>query len=65
MIAAAEQAGIPRNNDFNGARQEGAGYYQIDHQRRPALVLGARLSGAGARAAEPHRPHLAARRRGC
>ncbi|MFZ4407524.1 MAG: GMC family oxidoreductase [Paracraurococcus sp.] len=28
MIAAAEQAGIPRNKDFNGARQEGAGYYQ-------------------------------------
>jgi choline dehydrogenase len=28
MIAAAEQAGIPRNPDFNGARQEGAGYYQ-------------------------------------
>ena len=28
VIAAAEQAGIPRNDDFNGARQEGAGYYQ-------------------------------------
>ncbi len=28
FIDAAEQAGIPRNPDFNGARQEGAGYYQ-------------------------------------
>jgi choline dehydrogenase len=27
-IAAAEQAGYPRNNDFNGAEQEGFGYYQ-------------------------------------
>ena len=28
LIAAAEQAGIPRNPDFNGKVQEGAGYYQ-------------------------------------
>lgn len=28
FIDAAEQAGVPRNTDFNGARQEGAGYYQ-------------------------------------
>ncbi|MBK1658883.1 GMC family oxidoreductase [Paracraurococcus ruber] len=28
MIAAAEGLGIPRNPDFNGARQEGTGYYQ-------------------------------------
>ena len=27
-IAAAEQCGYPRNPDFNGARQEGCGYYQ-------------------------------------
>ncbi len=29
FIAAAEEAGIPRNPDFNGARQEGVGYYQL------------------------------------
>lgn len=29
FIAAAEEAGIPRNPDFNGATQEGAGYYQL------------------------------------
>ncbi|MGH8707750.1 MAG: GMC family oxidoreductase, partial [Burkholderiales bacterium] len=28
FIAAAEALGVPRNDDFNGARQEGAGYYQ-------------------------------------
>jgi choline dehydrogenase len=29
VIAACEEIGIPRNPDFNGARQEGAGYYQL------------------------------------
>ena len=29
LIAAAEELGIPRNDDFNGARQEGAGYFQL------------------------------------
>jgi choline dehydrogenase len=28
MIEAAVQAGLPRNEDFNGAQQEGAGYFQ-------------------------------------
>jgi choline dehydrogenase len=28
VLAACEQAGIPRNADFNGAQQEGCGYYQ-------------------------------------
>lgn len=28
VFSAAEQAGIPRTDDFNGARQEGSGYYQ-------------------------------------
>jgi choline dehydrogenase len=34
MIAAAEQAGLPRNPDFNGARQEGAGHYQTTTRGR-------------------------------
>lgn len=33
FIAAAAQAGYPRNDDFNGARQEGAGYYQLNTRR--------------------------------
>ena len=33
FIAAAEQAGFPRNDDFNGAAQEGAGYFQTTSRR--------------------------------
>jgi choline dehydrogenase len=33
MIAGAEELGIPRNDDFNGATQEGAGYYQLTTRR--------------------------------
>jgi choline dehydrogenase len=29
FIEASEQAGLPRTDDFNGASQEGAGYYQL------------------------------------
>jgi choline dehydrogenase-like flavoprotein len=29
FIEAAAQAGLPRNDDFNGATQEGAGFYQV------------------------------------
>jgi choline dehydrogenase len=30
LIAGAHEIGIPRNSDFNGASQEGAGYYQLN-----------------------------------
>ena len=33
FIAAAQEAGHPRNSDFNGATQEGAGYYQSTSRR--------------------------------
>ena len=33
MIAGAAELDIPRNDDFNGARQEGAGYYQLTTRR--------------------------------
>jgi choline dehydrogenase len=29
FLTAVEQAGLPRNDDFNGPTQEGAGYYQL------------------------------------
>ncbi len=40
-IAAAEEIGIPRNEDFNGARQEGAGYFQSTarHGRRASAAV--------------------------
>jgi choline dehydrogenase len=53
FIAAAEEAGFPRNDDFNGARQEGAGYFQTTTRN------GRRCSAAVAylRPAR-HRPNL-------
>ena len=40
FVAAAAEAGIPRNDDFNGPRQEGAGYYQLTtrHGRRASTA---------------------------
>ncbi len=42
FIAAAEQAGFPRNDDFNGPTQEGAGYFQLTarHGRRWSTAVG-------------------------
>src|SRR5271163_1089892 len=34
MVQAALEAGVPANNDFNGAKQEGAGYYQTTTTNR-------------------------------
>jgi len=33
FVDAARAAGIPANDDFNGARQDGAGFYQVTQQR--------------------------------
>jgi choline dehydrogenase-like flavoprotein len=33
FIAAGEQAGFPRNPDYNGAEQDGFGYYQVNQRR--------------------------------
>ena len=54
FIDAAQQAGYPRNDDFNGPTQEGAGYFQLT----------ARTAGAGRRrsaicAQARRRPNLA------
>ncbi|MGA8048799.1 MAG: choline dehydrogenase [Burkholderiales bacterium] len=42
FIASAEAMGVPRNDDFNGASQEGAGYYQATtrHGRRSSAATG-------------------------
>jgi choline dehydrogenase len=32
FVAAASQAGLPLNEDFNGAQQEGVGYYQVTQE---------------------------------
>ena len=42
FIAGAEEIGIPRNNDFNGKTQEGAGYFQLTARngRRCSTAVG-------------------------
>jgi choline dehydrogenase len=42
FIEAAEQAGLPRNDDFNGPSQEGAGYFQLTSRngRRCSTAVG-------------------------
>ena len=50
FIEAAQQCGYPRNDDFNGAVQEGAGFYQTTMRK------GVRASTAAERAAAGIRP---------
>ena len=44
FIAAAIEAGLPANNDFNDGEQDGAGPFQNTTERRAALEHGGRLS---------------------
>src|SRR5579863_9678909 len=52
FIEAAQRAGFPRNDDFNGAKQEGAGYFQLTAKngRRWSTAVGTRILFAGHRA---------------
>ena len=52
FIEAAQQAGYPRNDDFNGPTQEGAGYFQLTARNGRRCVDRGRLS-ASRRAAAP------------
>ncbi len=63
MIAAAESLGIPRTDDFNGAKQEGVGYYQTttSNSRRWSTAK-AYLSSARQRANLVVRPNCQATR---
>ena len=50
FIAAAGQIGVPRNDDFNGSRQQGAGYYQLNtHKGWRCSAATAYLGAARAR----------------
>ena len=57
FIEAAQQAGFPRNDDFNGPTQEGAGYFQLTARngRRCSTAVG--YLRAGAAAAQSHGRH--------
>jgi choline dehydrogenase len=51
FVAAGVHAGLPRNEDFNGARQEGVGRYQVTQSEgRRCSAAGAYLDPARARA---------------
>ena len=52
FIEGAVQAGFPRNDDFNGARQEGIGWYQVTQK------AGSRFSAAKAYLAAANRLNL-------
>ena len=68
FIAGAGEIGVPRTDDFNGARQEGAGYYQLTTWNGLALQHREGLPRPGARGAatcasrpRPRPPRLRAR----
>jgi len=52
FVEAAQQAGFPRNPDFNGARQDGVGFYQVSQKG------GARFGAAKGYIAATSRPNL-------
>jgi choline dehydrogenase-like flavoprotein len=59
FVAAGAACGLPRNDDFNGSRQEGVGFYQVTQRR------GRRCSAAVAYLAPArHRPNLEIRTHG-
>ena len=47
FVVAAAETGIPTNPDFNGATQEGAGFFQTTTTARPARQHGVLLSAPG------------------
>ena len=51
-----EQAGYRRIDDFNGANQEGVGYYQVTQKEQAALERRQRLPASGGRAQPEQRP---------
>ena len=63
FIAGAESIGIPRNPDYNGARQEGTGYFQRSvHRNRRMSTARAHLRPAMQRRNVEVRPHAHAAR---
>ena len=55
FIEACEAAGIPRNDDFNGARQEGAGYFQLTNRNGRRCSSAVAYPAPDSLAAEPRR----------
>ena len=63
FIDGAQQIGVPRTDDFNGAAQEGAGYYQLTtHKGWRCSTAKAYLEPAKSRRQPAHRDRRAGRR---
>ena len=61
-IRAGQELGIPYNPDFNGAQQEGVGYYQLTQRNAPPLLGAVAYLDADQGPAEPDGPHRRAGR---
>ena len=61
MIEASVLAGHEHNPDFNGARQDGVGRFQLTQRNGRALLDRSRVPAPGRVAPEPGRPHRRAR----
>ena len=59
FIEAAREAGLAATEDFNGAHQEGFGWYQMTHAQGRAQFQRRGLPQAGALARQPDRGHRA------
>ena len=66
MVQAAVQAGVPVNDDFNGPRQEGVGYYQTttSNRRRWSAASRCASSAPSATSTAPSAPCCPAKWRG-
>ena len=64
LLEACKQAGIPETPDFNGAKQEGCGYYQTTTNNKRRWSTAAALSQSGALEAQPEDRNPRARHQG-
>ena len=58
FVEAGVEAGLARNEDFNGAEQDGVGMYQVTQRGGMRASTSVSLSAPGDGAAEPHRGAL-------
>ena len=57
FVAAAQETGVPANADFNGAGQDGCGFYQVTQKDGLRWSTASAFLRPGAGAAEPDRDH--------
>ena len=65
FLRAAQEVGIPRNDDVNGAEQDGVERHAGHAEARPPMERRRRLPAAGPQAPQPHRRDRCASRSAC